>query len=101
MSQQLQLLSKITIGGQELSNRVVLAPLTRGRYVRSDPRRMDMGGRTSLLSSLYILTHARTLSLAPHTHSEEHQLMIHSILKVVFLIKNKHCIMNNVHQVVC
>ena len=31
--QQLQLLSKITIGGQELSNRVVLAPLTRGRYV--------------------------------------------------------------------
>jgi 2,4-dienoyl-CoA reductase-like NADH-dependent reductase (Old Yellow Enzyme family) len=30
----MQLLSKITIGGQELQNRVVLAAMTRGRYVR-------------------------------------------------------------------
>lgn len=29
----MQLLSKITVGGQELKNRMVLAPLTRGRYV--------------------------------------------------------------------
>lgn len=31
MSQDLQILSKFTIGGQELKNRVVMAPLTRGR----------------------------------------------------------------------
>jgi hypothetical protein len=29
----MQLLSKITIGGQELKNRMVLAPMTRARYV--------------------------------------------------------------------
>lgn len=28
----LQLLTKVTVGGQELSNRLVLAPLTRARY---------------------------------------------------------------------
>lgn len=28
----LQLLSKIVVGGQELKNRIVLAPLTRARY---------------------------------------------------------------------
>ena len=29
----LQLLSKINIGGQKLANRIVLAPMTRARYV--------------------------------------------------------------------
>jgi len=29
----LELLSKIVVGGQELSNRLVLAPMTRARYV--------------------------------------------------------------------
>lgn len=33
MGKDLQLLSKFSLGGQELKNRVVLAPLTRARYV--------------------------------------------------------------------
>jgi 2,4-dienoyl-CoA reductase-like NADH-dependent reductase (Old Yellow Enzyme family) len=28
----MQILSKITIGGQELKNRIVLSPMTRARY---------------------------------------------------------------------
>lgn len=37
----MQLLSKIIVGGQELKNRLVMAPMTRARYVTSCSSRLD------------------------------------------------------------
>lgn len=84
----LQLLSKITVGGQELKNRIALASLTRARVTPTeDPYDINNTIPTDLLAEYYeqrssggiVLTEATAISEegcgwlnAPHIHKPEH-----------------------------
>ena len=56
---ELQLLSKITIGGQELKNRIALAPLTRARCTPSDD---PLDGSNTIPNDLMVEYYAQRAS---------------------------------------
>ncbi len=85
---QLQLLSPFTVGGQELKNRLVLAPMTRGRCTPTEdpfdpictiPNDLMVEHYTQRASAGLIITEATAISElgagwrnAPHIRTAEH-----------------------------